>query len=145
MITHSIYIPEYDPDDPLDKPLVVYIDSDLGWLARKAKDLKAEREEMMAAMWLACSTREEIAAAAKVSPAEVSDTIEKRSEIATLRKMTIFSKYQEPDWETPLFDVWKVQNKSNATSHPGNSEMRWVDNLLYMYTQPFDGGVSSAC
>jgi len=47
MITHSIYIPEYDPDDPLDKPLVVYIDSDLGWLV-KVVDLKKQSLEYLA-------------------------------------------------------------------------------------------------
>jgi len=107
-----------------------------GWLARKAKDLKAEREEMMAAMWLACYTEEEIAAEAGLTQQAVS--VQELQKSARWQKFVIFSEYQEPEWEPPLFDVWKVQNKSNATSHPGNSEMRWVDNLLYMYTQPFD-------
>ncbi|MGI8567578.1 MAG: hypothetical protein ACR2KT_00050 [Methylocella sp.] len=26
----------------------------------------------------------------------------------------------------------------DRTSHFGNSEVRWLDNLLYLYTKPFD-------
>jgi hypothetical protein len=28
--------------------------------------------------------------------------------------------------------------KTTGFKHFGNSEVRWVDNLLYLYTQPFD-------
>ncbi len=42
------------------------------------------------------------------------------------------------DFEIPLFNVWKQQTKTAGASHFGNSEVRWVDNLLYLYTQPFD-------
>ncbi|MGH8533082.1 MAG: DNA methyltransferase [Gammaproteobacteria bacterium] len=38
----------------------------------------------------------------------------------------------------PLYNIWKQQTKSDDASHPGNSEIRWLDNLLYLYTNPFD-------
>ena len=34
--------------------------------------------------------------------------------------------------------VWKQQDQSQGPKHPGNTESRWVDNLLYLYTQPLD-------
>jgi hypothetical protein len=42
------------------------------------------------------------------------------------------------DFDPPLYNVWKQQEKSAGLAHTGNSEVRWVDNLLYLYTQPFD-------
>jgi hypothetical protein len=42
------------------------------------------------------------------------------------------------DFEAPIYNIWKQQTKTSGSSHFGNSEVRWVDNLLYLYTQPFD-------
>jgi DNA modification methylase len=42
------------------------------------------------------------------------------------------------DFAVPIYNVWKQQNKSEASEHFGNSEVAWVDRLLYLYTQPFD-------
>ncbi len=42
------------------------------------------------------------------------------------------------DFTPPVYNVWKQQEKTTGLSHFGNSEVRWVDNLLYLYTQPFD-------
>src|SRR5581483_7025369 len=42
------------------------------------------------------------------------------------------------NFEAPLYNIWKQQTKTPGSSHYGNSEVRWVDNLLYLYTQPFD-------
>ena len=98
--------------------------------------MKAERDRQIAEMWLACHTEEEIAKA--VGVARTSITQVELSKSAIWQKLTIFSEYQDPGWQPPLYDVWKVQSKSNGVTHPGNSEAQWVDNLLYMYTEPFD-------
>ena len=42
------------------------------------------------------------------------------------------------DFERPIYNVWKQQEKSSGSQHFGNSEPRCVDNLLYLYTEPFD-------
>jgi DNA methylase len=42
------------------------------------------------------------------------------------------------DFDPPIYNVWKQQEKTPGSKHFGNSEVRWVDNLLYLYTQPFD-------
>jgi hypothetical protein len=41
-------------------------------------------------------------------------------------------------FDPPIYNVWKQQEKSSGSQHFDNSEPRWVDNLLYLYTQPFD-------
>ena len=102
------------------------------------KDMKAERDRQIAELWLACYTEEEIAEKVGVDQATVNRTMEEPCKADTWQKCMIFSAYSDPSWQPPLYDVWKVQNKSNTTSHFGNSEAQWLDNLLYMYTQPFD-------
>jgi hypothetical protein len=42
------------------------------------------------------------------------------------------------DFAVPIYNVWKQQEKSEGSEHFGNSEVRWLDNLLYLYTNPFD-------
>jgi len=42
------------------------------------------------------------------------------------------------DLDPPLYNVWKQQEKTAGASHFGNSEVRWLDNLLYLYTKPLD-------
>ena len=41
------------------------------------------------------------------------------------------------DFEPPIYNLWKQQEKYVGSSHFGNSEVRWLDNLLYLYTDPF--------
>ena len=44
----------------------------------------------------------------------------------------------DQDFAPPLFNIWTFSRKTNGVSHFGNSEQRIVDNLLYLYTEPFD-------
>jgi hypothetical protein len=71
------------------------------------------REKCIAAkvadMWLACATEDEIAKEVKCSIGTVSSFTGKPSEIASLQKLKIFSEYAEPDFQRPLYDVWKLR------------------------------------
>jgi DNA modification methylase len=40
------------------------------------------------------------------------------------------------DFTPPIYNVWKQQTKSVGPDHFGNSESRWLENLLYLYTDP---------
>src|SRR5262249_11128974 len=42
------------------------------------------------------------------------------------------------EFDIPLYNVWKFKEKSPGTNHFGNTEPTIVDNLLYLYTSPFD-------
>jgi len=108
------------------------------WLSRKDKDLKEERNRRIFDMWLSCYTEDEIAEAVGCSVQPVKDVVQERDKNADLQKNLILATYQDPDWKPPLYDVWKAKEKSNGTSHFGNSEMSFVDNLLYLYTEPYD-------
>jgi len=106
------------------------------WTSRRDKDLKAERDRQIADMWLACYTESEIAEAVGVTRQAITAQEWQKADI--WQKFAILSTYQEADWRPPLYNVWKLQDKTNKTTHFGNSEASFTDNLLYMFTEPFD-------
>ena len=107
------------------------------WLSDIDKAEKEERNRRITEMWLACYTDEEIAEAISAGKSSVVEYLQKRSENAELQKATIFSTFSEPDYKPPLYDVWKAARASNTTKHFGMSEASFVDNLLYLYTEPY--------
>jgi DNA methylase/ParB-like nuclease domain len=107
------------------------------WLGRIDKDSKATRNKRIFQLWLACWTQEEIAEQEGISVQPVKDVL---SDIfpdleKNLKPIVL---HQEEGFEVPLYNVWKQQKKSNGSNHFGNTEIRWLDNLLYLYTKPFD-------
>ena len=108
------------------------------WLARRIKDMKDERDRQIAEMWLACYTEDQIAEALGLARNTVNVLMSESSKMDIWQKLAIFSEYHDPDWQPPLYNVWKQQNKTNLTDHFGNSEASFADRLLYMYTNPFD-------
>lgn len=109
------------------------------WLSRTIKEEKEKKKTKAFDLWLACHTQEEIAEAVE-SPR---DTIQ--GWINGNEKSKSFVENLQAEESTkwsgftpPLYNVWKQQNKSNKVNHFGNSEPRWLENLLYLYTNPGD-------
>jgi hypothetical protein len=76
-------------------------------------------------MWLACATQVEIAEAVGVDQKTIGNWEE------DFRKSPEDGLFlNPPGFEPPIYNVWKQQTKTNAVSHFGNSEARWVENLL---------------
>lgn len=105
------------------------------WLSRIDKDSKDARNKRIFEMWMACHTQQEIADATTTPQKTVSDVLADSAELPESLKPAA---NHLTDFEPPIYNIWKQQSKSNEVSHFGNSEVRWVDNLLYLYTQPFD-------
>jgi len=102
-----------------------------GWLSRTLKEAKEKKKELAYAMWLACHTQEEIAEKVGVSLGTLPGWEQEflgKSESDNSRNSTNFT--------PPIYNVWKQQEKSNSVNHFGNSEPRWLENLLYLYTSP---------
>lgn len=89
-------------------------------------------------MWLACYTQQEIAEAIGIPRKTVDDTFGESGEIAKLAKTDQSAAEHATDFTPPIYNIWKQQEKTKGSSHFGNSEFRWVDNSLYLYTKPFD-------
>ena len=105
------------------------------WLSRIDKDAKDARNKRIFELWLSCHTQEEIAEREDVSKMEVSRVC---NEMAELPKCYKPAAEHLVDFEVPIYNVWKWQEKSKGSSHPGNTESIIVDRLLYLYTKPFD-------
>ena len=106
-----------------------------GWLSRIDKDTKAARDKKIFNMWMACYTQEEIAEVVGLEQRSVGQILEKIADLPESLKSTA---NHLTDFEPPIYNIWKQQEKSEGSNHYGNSEVKWVDNLLYLYTKPFD-------
>lgn len=82
-------------------------------------------------MWLACATQEEIAEAVGCTVQTASNWSEDFSKSSSAELLE-----KSPNFTPPIYNVWKKQTKTNAVSHFGNSEVEWLENLLYLYTEP---------
>ena len=103
------------------------------------KQLREERKEKIFNMWMACYSQEEIADECGVSRESVKieiETIGKNGTDSKITKSLVFSK--DAEFKPPIYNIWTFSKKTNEVSHFGNSEQRIVDNLLYLYTEPFD-------
>lgn len=108
------------------------------WLSRTVKENKDRRDAKIFDYWLACYTQEEIATVCRCDQktvANISDDFRK-----TVLENQIPKSHADHaiEFEPPIYNIWKQQTKSNGSKHFGNSEIRWLDNLLYLYTKPFD-------
>lgn len=111
------------------------------WTSRTDKDDKDEKRSEIFAMWLACHTQQEIADAVGWKQQQVAEEVKTFTDFDKFSKISKSNQNRalhETDFDPPIYNVWKQQSKTNSTSHFGNSEVRWVDNLLYLYTNPFD-------
>jgi len=109
------------------------------WLLHIDKDAKEAREKRIFDLWLACWTQEEIAADVAVSRESVSDSFGKVGKVADLTKSDrVVAEHADEHFDPPIYNIWKQREKTPGSAHFGNSEVRWLDNLLYLYTQPFD-------
>lgn len=106
------------------------------WLSRTIKDEKERNKAKVFEMWLACETQESIAEAVGVGETTVERWIQNFPQSLETK---VWGKFNfQDDFQIPIYNVWKLQTKSNKVSHFGNSEQQWLENLLYLYTNPFD-------
>lgn len=127
------------PKDRIAQVLSVSPRSVNSYLSDVDKQLREERKQRIFDMWLSCHTLDEIAETVDVHKDTAGAQIEDCRKIETLPNSDkVASNFQEDTFETPLYNVWTFAKKTNTTSHFGNSEQRIVDNLLYLYTEPFD-------
>jgi hypothetical protein len=54
------------------------------------------------------------------------------------KRLLIKANHMDDKFTPPIYNIWKQQERSNQVNHFGNSEISFVDNLLYLYTKPFD-------
>lgn len=103
------------------------------------KNLKEQRDKTILEMWMSCYTQEEIAAAVDLPRKTVDDKIGELANLEMFPKSPkLLATFQDELFTTPLYNVWKWNTCTNGTDHFGKSEQTIVDNLIYLYTNPFD-------
>lgn len=119
------------------------------WLSDIDAKTEEERRKEAFEWWLACHTQQEIADRMEMPQQTVSDFA---ADFTDLSKIGFFGKNAEnranfndgidaegePYWKAPLYNVWTAPKITNKTRHPGNTEQRFVENLIYLYTDPLD-------
>lgn len=108
------------------------------WLSRIDKDAKEARDRRIFDRWLACCTQEEIAEEEGVSVQPVKAVTDENADLQKHPKSIRAAAEHATEFDPPIYNIWKQQEKTGGSKHFGNSEVRWLDNLLYLYTSPFD-------
>lgn len=109
------------------------------WLSDLDRAEREERDRKIRDMWLACHTQQEIGEAVGLDQGKVAGKVAELCQIPNLEKgIKVRALYEEEDFSPPHFDIWSFAKKTNEATHFGNTEQRIVDNLLYLYTEPFD-------
>jgi hypothetical protein len=108
------------------------------WLSKTVREEKDRRDKKIFAMWLACHSQQEIADDIRCDQATVQRTANGSMQTVLENRMHKSLAEHASDFAPPIYNVWRQREKTAGSSHFGNSEVRWLDNLLYLYTKPFD-------
>ena len=109
------------------------------WTSRIDKDTKEQQKKDAFDLWLRMHTQEEIAERVDAPKKTIADWLETLGDFDHLVKSAqTRALHETEDFSAPVYNIWKQQTKTDGVTHHGNSEVRWLDNLLYLYTQPFD-------
>ena len=110
----------------------------LEWTKGAREEEERRENERIFDLYLACYTQEETAERTGIPRQSISRKLEVLPEKFPGTGWAKLSTFSEDDWKPPIYNVWTFAAKSNAVEHFGNTEERIVDNLLYLYTEPYD-------
>lgn len=114
-------------------------------------DMERQLDQEIVDAWLACESNESIALSFKIDLKRVERVTDAYKLVvgrtATFTELVrdVKGEYVKdtdgnfvPGFDVPIYNVWTFMNKTNDVTHFGNSEQTIVENLLYLYTDPFD-------
>lgn len=110
----------------------------LNWTAGIREAEEQRENEMIFGLWLRCHTQEQIAEATGVPRQTVTRKLAELPSSFPGKERAKLSRFEEETWKPPLFDIWNADRNANEVKHFGNTPVEFVDNLLYLYTNPFD-------
>jgi hypothetical protein len=110
----------------------------LEWTASIRKAEEDRLNETIFDAYMACWTQEEIAEATELTQQAVALKLPVLQETFPGSLLVKLSHFEEEGWKPPLYDIWNVECNNNEVKHFGNTPVEFVDNLLYLYTEPFD-------
>ena len=108
------------------------------WVSHIDHDMRVANRKKAFDLWLSCHTQQEIAEQVDVARPTISGWIDDFVDLSKMSKSDISAASHANGFETPIYNIWKQRVKTTGTNHFGNTERQWLDNLLYLHTQPFD-------
>lgn len=106
------------------------------WLSNVLKEERERQNSKILDLWMAYYSQQEIADKLNMPQQTLVEKIkilpEKHGNINSVK-----FNFQD-DFKKPLYNTWSYGKKTNEVSHFGNSEQRILENLLCVYTKPFD-------
>lgn len=70
-------------------------------------DLKAERDEKIKSMWLACYTQEEIADEVNQDQKTITNVLNSLGNLESLPKfLKNFAEFNDPEFQIPIYNLW---------------------------------------
>ena len=117
------------------------------YLADVNRQLKEEREAKMLDLWLACWNQEDIADEVGVDQKTVSNFLQNLGKTDCVAKILKSANHEDVDFigdgtdknrgDRQVYSIWNFAKATNEVRHFGNIPPEIIDNLLYLYTQPF--------
>lgn len=113
------------------------------WLSSILEQEQKEREDKMLGMWMACCTHESIAESVGLTRQAITAFLQKTQEDYHGKDNSIFRDFEEQDDDETkshrrVYSVWNFAKATNEVKHFGNIPPEIIDNLIFLYTQPFD-------
>jgi DNA modification methylase len=99
---------------------------------------RKKKNRIIRDMWLSCRTEEEISKVVGYVQSAIAKKIKDLSLLDTWEKViNLSAQYYEKEWTPENYDIWNFDKNANH-KHYGNTHVGIVDNLLYLFTEPFD-------
>ena len=119
--------------------LSVSVQTVRAYLSGIDRRIREERKQQIFDLYMDCHTQNEIAEGVVIARKSVDDIIKSFGENeSTFDFAKSILHEPDSDYKTPIYNIWTFGKLSNEVKHPGNSEQGIVDNLLDLYTEPFD-------
>jgi hypothetical protein len=111
------------------------------WTSDTRAKLVEQRRDAILDMHLRCHSQDEIAKSLDVDQSVVSDEIEEIMESGNFADNHIFRDYEGEESDEAgrrVYDIWSFGKANNEVRHFGNVPPEIVENLVHLYTKPFD-------
>jgi hypothetical protein len=108
------------------------------WTQDKQKQREEEIRSRILSMHLRCHTQQQIADAVGVSVQSVNNQIADFSKNGKFSDFGVFGDFEGEGSGRQIYTVWNFAKATNEVRHFGNIPPEIADNLLYLYTKPFD-------
>ena len=90
------------------------------WVSRIDKDAKEARNRRIFEMWMACATLEEIGKREDLTGQAVGLLLKEMADLPKLSKSDKAAAEHAVDFDPPIYNIWKQQEKTAGSSHFGS-------------------------